>query len=477
MTHRINFWDSAKLASKYAKNNALVEIGDDKTRFVTYLQLHQLITQAKTKLSTYHRETPLQKQLIMIQADHSIETIVYYFAALQLSHVVWWVDKNSSVERLSHLQNHYCVNLFINEGNITKLSDCSSVLHPELAVLLTTSGSTGSPTLVRLSYQNLTSNCIYICQALSLQASDTTISTLPLHYSFGLSIVHTHLYSGSTIVLNDASVVSREFWGVIKQHDIKSVYGVPHTFDMLLRLGLSRLPLKSLRFMAVAGGKLSPDKVKSINDYCLNNNSHFYVMYGQTEATARIAILSPEKTRLKPYAIGQAITGKLWLENQSGQEIITSNSEGELCFQGDNVMMGYAETGADLALPAHLSVLRTGDIAQFDDDGDFQIVGRLKRIVKVVGHRINLDEIEQFFSKQNQAVVCTGQDDLVCCYLLVDSSTEQYGLEACQQSLSQFLSIHSSYFRWFCVDHFPYLPSGKVNYQQLEKTRREKENK
>jgi len=477
VSNRVTFWDSAKLALNYADNNALIEIEDDKTRIVSYLQLDQLIAQAKINISNYHQESPLKKQLIMIQANNNIETIVYYLAALQLSHVVWWVDKNSSTERLLHLQTYYTVNLFINNGEIKSLSACSLVLHPELAVLITTSGSTGSPTLVRLSYKNLTSNCSSICQALSLQATDTIISTLPLHYSFGLSIIHTHLSSGATIVLNEASVMSREFWALMKQHDIKSLYGVPHTFDMLLKLGLPRLPLKSLRFMAVAGGKLPPEKVVSINDYCLENKSQFYVMYGQTEATARIAVLSPEKIRYKPYSIGQEIAGKLWLENDDGHEVITQSSNGELCFQGDNVMMGYAETVTDLALPAQLAVLRTGDIAQFDDEGDFQIVGRLKRIVKIVGHRISLDEIEHYFSSQNKQVVCTGQDDLVFCYLLNDTSTGQDSLEKCRQLLSKFLSIHSNYFHWLYVDNFPYLASGKLNYQQLDNTRREKETK
>jgi len=229
--------------------------------------------------------------------------------------------------------------------------------------------------------------------------------------------------------------------------------------------------------MGVAGGKLPPEKVTIINDYCLENNGQFYVMYGQTEATARIAVLSPEKTRNKPYSIGQAIAGKLWIENDDGQEIIAQSSNGELCFQGDNVMMGHAETLADLALPEQLAVLRTGDIAQFDEEGDFQIVGRLKRIVKIVGHRISLDEIEHYFSSQNKQVVCTGQDDLVFCYLLNDTSTGQDSLEKCRQLLSKFLSIHSSYFHWLIVDQFPYLASGKLNYQQLDNTRREKETK
>lgn len=471
----ISFYDSAVLASYHGNNTALIENENDKTRAVSYLELDELVTQAKKHIARYHA-TPFKKQLIMMVAHNSIESVVYYLAALQLKHVVWWIDKECPEARLKQLQAHYAVNLFIDRDKIESLNIHPLSLHDDLALLITTSGSTGSPTLVRLSKKNLNSNCQSICQALSLQSSDRVISTLPLQYSFGLSILNSHLCAGATIVLTEATLMSRDFWSLFKSNDIKCLYGVPHTFDMLLKLSLARLPLKSLRFMAVAGGKLSPDKVSLVNDYCLDNNAQFYVMYGQTEATARMTVLSPEKAKIKPQSIGKAIAGKLWIEDTEGQVISQPNISGELCYQGDNVMMGIAQSIDDLALSQQTPILRTGDLASVDSDGDYQIVGRLKRIIKVVGHRINLDEIEHYFANKKIHIACTGQDDMIFCYLL-NTEDSNADLDAYRQQLSEYLSIHSSYCQWLAVTEFPYLSSGKLNYKQLDNIRRDKGNR
>jgi acyl-CoA synthetase (AMP-forming)/AMP-acid ligase II len=429
---------------------------------ISYQQLDKLVCIAKEKIKQINAQ---KRQLIMLYAANSVNSIVYYLAALQLKHVICWADKNSSVAQLQTLQQHYGVNLFIKEGEITLLSRKSLVLHPDLALLITTSGSTGSPSLVRLSYQNLVCNCNAICQALALQMTDKTITTLPLHYSFGLSIINTHLNVCASIILSESSLISRDFWAQIKAQNITCLYGVPYTFEMLLKLSLTRLPLKSLRFMAVAGGKLSPEKVTLVNSYCLENNSQFYVMYGQTEATARITLLSPDKVTDKPFSIGKQIAGKLWLEDNSGQKITAIKQCGELCFEGDNVMMGVAENSDDLALAPQKKILRTGDLAEIDSEGDYQIVGRLKRFIKVTGHRINLDEIEHYFAKQLQ-VACTGKDDLIRCYLMNASEAQRAQFTT---KLSEYLSIHPNYIATFSVEQFPYLSSGKLNYQQLDK--------
>ena len=465
------YWNTAQLAVNYGSNIALIEKVNSHIRTITYSQLEQLVIEAKRSIQVSCGTDFFEKKLVMIVATNTIESVVYYLAAMQLSHVVWWVDKNSTPERLKQLQQHYAVNLFIDNDNVTLINKKKLPLHNDLALLITTSGSTGSPTLVRLNYKNLSHNCNAICNTLSLTTTDATITTLPLQYSFGLSIVNTHIYAGSTIILSEEPLISREFWSLFKECNVQCLYGVPHSFDMLLKLSFSRLPFKSLRFMAVAGGKLSQEKVSEVNDYCRNNKSQFYVMYGQTEATARISVLSPEKIIKKPFSIGQAISGNLWLEDESGNEINAEHVQGELCYRGDNVMMGIAKALTDLSLPSEISVLHTGDLAQFDCEGDFQITGRLKRIIKVVGHRVNLDEIEDYLAKQNLQVACTGQDDMVHCYLLESHIDKAVNLKSYQTLLSQYLSLHSNYFNWITVEQFPYLSSGKLNYPRLDKMR------
>ena len=465
----LTFWNTSRLAKCYGKNIALIENEVENVRTVSYQELEHLVIEAKQKLSSYHSELN-NKLLIMLVANNSIESVVYYLAALQLGQSIWWVEKDSEKERLHSLQTHYGVNLLINNEKIQVLDSTPVALHDDLALLITTSGSTGSPTLVKLSYQNIHSNCVAIGKALTLTSSDMTVTTLPLQYSFGLSILNTHLNAGSTIILTDASLMSRDFWSLFKTHPIKCLYGVPYTFEMLLKLSLPRLPFNSLRFMAVAGGKLSADKVTLVNDYCLSKNSEFYVMYGQTEASARMTVLAPEKAKTKPMSIGQPIAGKLWLEDEQGNVIEQADSKGELCYQGDNVMMGIAQEKANLLLPAHTSVLKTGDLGIVDNEGDYQIVGRLKRMIKVLGHRINLDEIERFFSDKKQSVICTGEDDMIFCYLINNSQNKQQ-LRECQQLLNNHLSVHSNYSQWTIIDEIPYLSSGKINYPQLEQLR------
>lgn len=467
MTNNRLYWDSAFLANEYGNNVALIEMVDETAHTISYTELHQLVLVAKEQLSNYLCSA--KKQLIMLVAINDINSIVYYLAGLQLRHVIWWIDKDCSLERMQQLQTHYGVNLMIKEGKISRLNRDDMPLHDDLALLITTSGSTGSPTLVRLSYQNLNSNSLAIKQALALQTDDMAVTTLPLQYSFGLSIINSHLAAGSCIVLTESTLMSRDFWSLFKFFDIKCLYGVPHTFDMLLKLTLARLPLKKLRFMAVAGGKLSPEKVSQVNDYCLEHNGQFFVMYGQTEATARITVLSASKTQDKPFSIGDAIAGRLWIEDEQGQKIIHCNKRGELCYQGDNVMMGLAKVATDLQFSQETPILRTGDLAIQDKDGDFQIVGRLKRMIKVVGHRINLDDIECFFSEKGLQVACTGQDDLIFCYLIADGVSGR--LQKCQEILAEYLSIHSSYLQWFTVAEFPHLASGKLNYQLLDTLR------
>lgn len=465
MINHCQYWNSEFLAAEYGNNTALIEMIDETPHIISYTELHQLVLTAKKQLSDI--QNTAEKQLVMIMANNDIKSVVYYLACLQLKHVVWWIDKACSGERIQTLQAHYGVNLTIQQGKITRVNDQNIPLNDDLALLITTSGSTGSPTLVRLSYQNLNSNSQAIQQALALQSNDTVVTTLPLQYSFGLSILNSHLAVGSTIVLTESTLMSRDFWSLFKTLDIKCLYGVPHTFDMLLKLNLARLPLESLRFMAVAGGKLSADKVTLVNDYCLENKGQFFVMYGQTEATARISVLPAEKTQEKPFSVGNAIAGNLWLEDDNGQKIITPDSRGELCYQGSNVMMGLALNANELQLSQGSTILRTGDIAAQDNDGDFQIVGRLKRIVKVAGHRINLDEIESFLSKKGLQAACTGEDDSIFCYL----ATENEYLAKYQVMLSEYLSIHSSYCQCVALAEFPYLSTGKLNYKKLAELR------
>lgn len=475
------FWQTAFLAQHYSTNVALIE-GE---REVSYLALHQLVEQRQRELiEKISKDLLHRKSLWLVTANPSIAFVVNYLALLSLGQLIWLTEstktKNTgstetseilaAKNKLTEWQKRYVINFVIDENNQVKRLDTpeASVEHyifADLALLLSTSGTTGSGKLVKLSYDNLAANCASICQYLPISGEDKTITTLPFHYSFGLSVLHTHLASGSTIVLTQTSVLSPTFWQLIKQHYINCFYGVPYHFQMLMKLNLARIPAKSFKFFAVAGGKLAPEKVLEMATYCEQENKLLFVMYGQTEATARISFLSPEKALEKPDSIGKVIPhGELQLIDENGAPIANSNQVGELVYQGNNVMLGYAESMADLSQGKATSQLFTGDLAYKDEAGDFFITGRLKRILKIAGLRISLDEVESTIRTWGYEAAALGEDDrLVCIVEKADIKTT----EMITRKLAQNLGFTAHFIEVNSIETLPRMTTGKLDYATL----------
>lgn len=337
-------------------------------------------------------------------------------------------------------------------------------INPLMAIGLTTSGSTGSPKLVRLSKYNLIANAESIAEYLSISDKERPITTLPMYYSYGLSVINSHLISGATILLTDKSVMQKEFWTFLKEENATSIAGVPYTYEMLRRLRFFRMSLPSLTTLTQAGGKLNKDIAKEYIEYCIANDKKFIVMYGQTEATARMSYL-PWKYALEKYAsIGIAIPGgELSILDSEGENIKLPNYDGELIFKGKNVSLGYAESRKDLALgDENHGILKTGDIARMDEDGFFYITGRMKRFVKVWGNRCNLDAIEQFVKKITTKCACGGVDDKITIFITEDN------LESSIKSLLvEKTGFHPSAFSVRKIEEIPMTPNGKVDYHKL----------
>lgn len=286
--------------------------------------------------------------------------------------------------------------------------------HADLALLMSTSGSTASPKLVRLSRRAVAANATSIVQYLDLQADDVAITTLPLHYSYGLSVLNSHLAAGARVVLSSASVTQAPFWAQVREQGVTHLAGVPTLWRMLRRLRFERMALPSLRTLTQAGGRLEPDEVLWLQAAAQAHGRRAFVMYGQTEATARIAYLPPERGWLpaKAGAIGVAIPGgRLQVLAGDGRPVGAPGVEGELVYTGPNVMMGYAEQPADLLRGHELTELRTGDLGRIDADGCAWVTGRLKRFIKMAGHRVNLDEIEAALRDAGLDAGVCGQDD------------------------------------------------------------------
>jgi long-chain acyl-CoA synthetase len=345
-------------------------------------------------------------------------------------------------------------------------------LNEELALLLTTSGSTGSPKLVRQSYKNIESNTKSIVEYLKLDSSERPITTLPMNYTYGLSIINSHLWVGATVILTDKALMQKEFWQQLKENESTSFGGVPYTYEMLDKLRFYRMQLPSIRTMTQAGGKLSPELHKKFAEYAKDNNKKFVVMYGQTEATARMSYLPHGKSLEKYGSMGIAIPdGKLSLIDAEGKEITLPETVGELVYEGDNVTLGYAEKGEDLIKgDERFGKLITGDMAKFDKDGFFYIVGRKKRFLKIFGNRVNLDETERLIKSTfvdddglfNCA--CTGVDDSMYVFLTDESKKDEV-----LKFISQKTGINPVAFRCKCILKIPQNDAGKILYSELEK--------
>lgn len=342
----------------------------------------------------------------------------------------------------------------------------SHEINPDLQLCLTTSGSTGSPKLVRLSEKNLLSNAESIAEYLHIDENERPVTSLPMYYSYGMSVVNSHLIKGATILLTDKAVIQREFWSFIKEQKATSISGVPYTYEMLKRLRFFRMELPDLKTMCQAGGKMNAAYVKEYVDFAEANGKQFVVMYGQTEAAPRMSYLPSDRSVEKNASIGIAIPGgEFSLIDADGKVITKPEYNGELVYKGDNVCLGYAETRADLMKgDENHGELRTGDIAKFDADGFFYITGRMKRFVKIWGNRTNLDATEQLVKSITPDCACAGVDDLITIFVTDDGLEEQI-----KSLLVEKTGFNPRAFKVKKIDCIPVKSSGKIDYPALQK--------
>lgn len=348
---------------------------------------------------------------------------------------------------------------------LSSTKDMNYHIHPDLALLLTTSGSTGSPKLVRQSYKNILSNTSAIAEYLEIDARSRLITTLPMYYTYGLSMIQTHLAMGASIILNESAITEKFFWQQLKKYSATTFGGVPYTYEMLKKLRFERMDLPSLRVITQAGGRLSPEFVEYFGEVCDKKNIRFFVMYGAAEATARMSYLPPVFVKEKAGSIGIAIPhGQFFLEDEKGHRLLTRDGVGELVYSGDNVMMGYAQNYHDLLLgDEQQGVLHTGDMARHDSEGFYYIVGRKKRFLKIYGNRVNLMEVEEILCQAGYDCACTGEDDRMNIYL-----TNQEGKEDVCTFISRKLGLNQSAFFSYTVETIPRNEAGKILYGELE---------
>ena len=354
------------------------------------------------------------RRLVLVEGANTVVSLTAYLAALTHGHVVLLAPPGRPARQLADAWDpDVVVGDRLDDPLDIRREGTAHDLHPDLALLLSTSGSTGAPKLVRLSHDNLRSNAASIADYLDLTSDDRAITSLPLHYCYGLSVVHSHLLVGAGLVLTDHSVVDECFWRLGEAAGATSFAGVPYTFDLLERSGFDAHRLPRLRYVTQAGGPLAPERVRDWHARGAAAGWDLVVMYGQTEATARMAWLPPALAADHPGAIGVPVPGGSFrlLTLAEDDEPGVGEGVGELVYEGPNVMLGYAERSADLALGATLDALHTGDLARCTD-GVWEIVGRRGRHAKVFGLRLDLDHLEQRIDRAAEVRLVAVDDTL-----------------------------------------------------------------
>ncbi|MEV4508071.1 AMP-binding protein [Dactylosporangium sp. NPDC049525] len=430
--------------------------------------------------------------VVFLRTPTTVEAIIRYIGAFEAGRPLALLDPGLPAETLADFVERFepaavCGPLpeDVHKG-YTRRNDelwerdiqSSTAAHPDLATLLATSGSTGNPKLVRLSRDAILANTTSIIEALGITAADVAVSSLPFYYSFGMSVLNTHLAAGATVVVESEGLVARSFWPAITKHAVTSLALVPSQYEMLRRLRFDPKRYPSLRTLTQAGGRLRAELVQDFHDRMATVDGRLFVMYGQTEAAPRLTTLPADRLADKLGSVGPAVPGgTLTVRLEDGTETTAPGVVGEVLYRGPNVMMGYAESALDLARGDDQGgLLETGDLGHLDEEGYLFIDGRLKRFGKVFGVRLNLDDIEQLAGATGAAtggaVAAIAGDDKIIVF--VEGEGEGVTAEELAPRVTELadrLKLHWSGFEMRGIPALPLLSNGKVDYRALESAR------
>lgn len=436
-------------------------------RALSYEDLADRVDRLAARLRRPH------KRLVILLAEPDAETAIALLAIFASGNAAYLARSSLPDEALEALAEAYGAEALIGRTeHVCRLSPEASgldlgdgywlleraprgtMIHPELALALSTSGTTGSRKSVRLSYRNIDVSAAQAASALGFAADDAIALNLPLFHIYGHSLLCMALAQGARVVLERRTILSKDFWSTLRDQSATALFGVAYTFDTLRLLGLERMAAPSLRMMGHSGDFLSADAVAWGREAFERRGLRFHRMYGMTEASSRVCVLQPEDLADRPFSVGQAVAG--------GRLELTERSE--VVYRGPNVMMGYATSAADLARGDETSgVLRTGDLGSLDSEGYLRLTGRLDRDVKILGHRLNLDEVQADLSVE--APVALKERDGRLIAFVEGPVRETLAARIKDWALSAGLPPH--YVQFQQVEAIPRFESGKVNLAGL----------
>ena len=430
------------------------------------------------------------KQLAFVLAENTAATVIGLLALTAAGNVTALIDPATSHDKLETLLALYqpdimlwtaaralpeAISSHIGRWSLSGTQNpvafairpdaqTGSAIGPALSLMLSTSGTTGSPKFVRLSGLAVATNARQIAASLDIDMRSVGTAHLPLHYSYGLSVVTSHLAVGGSVFIMEDSVTSPSFWTKIAACGGTHFPGVPFHYTVLARLGFNTIP-GSVATFTQAGGKLDQRVQMLIHGKVTERGGRFFVMYGQTEASPRLTTLPAADFAAKPGSVGLPMPGgRIRILGVNGAEY-PAGETGSVVYEGANVMMGYANSRDDLTLgDENQGHLVTGDLGWLDTDGYLHLAGRTQRFAKVAGLRLALDEIETEFSAI-ASVACREDGDRIAVYFENDIEVT---LKARVKELAANYKIPSSSFKLSRVAEIPRKSSGKVDYARLK---------
>ena len=376
-----------------------------------------------------------QRSLIFLLSENRIGSLLGYTAALSNRIVPLIISAATEEGLYKHLYDLYQPEyLWLPQSKadgkeivfsawdycLVKTGNPPTPMYEELSLLLPTSGSTGSPKLVRHSYRNIEANADNVRRLFKLDDTEKAMAILPMHYTMGLSVIASHLLAGATLLLSGRSLLDKGFWAALKE--ATSFTGVPYSYEILTKMRFTRMDLPNLKVITQGGGKLTEAMWNILTEYARDKGKQFIATYGQSECTARMAYLPAEMELDKVCSIGIAEPGgQLSIVDDNGNESFEGEAQGEMVYRGENVTLGYATCREDLLKgDENHGVMHTGDLARRDADGCYFIIGRLKRFLKIFGLRIGLDEVERMIKEEYKTdCYCKGNDEKLI-VLIVD---------------------------------------------------------
>ena len=433
-------------------------------------------------ISNKFQKTIKKRSLTILITDNSFESLCGYISLLRSNNVIMLLDSNIKDKDLKFIikkflpkfifcsilnqkklpKDYFNLEYSFNNFNLLKsIKKNSYKINDQLMILISTSGSLGEPKFVKLSSNNITVNTRSIISYLNLQSFDRAITTMPMSYSYGFSIINTHLSCGGSIVPSNLSLVDKNFWKLYSKSKPSNINGVPFFFEMLNKIGFERILQHKPRFITQAGGKIKNEIFNNIAKECLQNEISFYLMYGQTEAGPRISYHKVKKSDLNTadIPIGKPVPkGKLYLRDKNNLLIKSKNVEGNLIYEGKNIFGGYAESYLDLNSFDNNVELKTGDIGYQDKKGKFYISGRKNRFIKIYGYRLNLDYFEEKLNSKGLNVACIGVDEKLYIFSLKTNS-----------KLKNFIDLPKNAYKIVLLKEFPLNDNGKISYSSLIK--------